>query len=69
MRCARKCLVKQFLTNTLIMNHFPLGGVAYLKEPERNGDYCGTIISKQDGMVRLDFASGRQGSYFYSELL
>lgn len=51
------------------MNNFPLGGVAYLKEPERNGDYCGTIISKQDGMVRLDFASGRQESYFYSELL
>lgn len=51
------------------MSDFPWGGVAYLKEPERNGDRCGTIISKHDGMVRLHFESGREASYFYSELL
>ncbi len=51
------------------MNRFPLGGVAYLKEPERNGDRCGTIISKYDGMIRLDFGNNHTASYFYSELL
>lgn len=44
-----------------------IGDMAYLREPERNGDICGLVVAMGDGMARLDFGS-RQASYFYNEL-
>lgn len=46
---------------------YRIGDMAYLREPERNGDFCGLIVAMGGGMVRLDFGS-RQASYFYNEL-
>lgn len=51
-----------------MMSFYPIGGTAYLKQPERKDENCGTIVSKSDGMVRLLFGNGRTASYFYSEL-
>lgn len=51
-----------------MMSFYPIGGTAYLKQPERKDENCGTIVSKGDGMVRLQFVGGRTASYFYSEL-
>lgn len=51
-----------------MVSNYPIGGTAYVREPERKDEYSGTIISKCDGMVRLEFATGRRASFFYNEL-
>ena len=51
-----------------MLTPYPIGSTAYLREPERNGDRCGVIVSKGGGMIRLLLESGRQASYFYNEL-
>lgn len=47
---------------------FPIGSIAYLREPE-NGQNCGVVLSVGGGMVRLDMPDNRQVSFFYNELL
>ena len=50
------------------MSGFPIGGTAYVRQPERKEEIRGLIVGKGDGMVRLEFANGRRVSFFYNEL-
>ena len=50
------------------MTGFPIGGMAYVRQPERSDEFMGLIVGKGDGMVRLEFPNGRRASFFYNEL-
>jgi hypothetical protein len=50
------------------MSGFPIGGMAYVRQPECKEETTGLIVGKGDGMVRLEFANGRRVPFFYNEL-
>ena len=50
------------------MTGFPIGDMAYVRQPERSDEFMGLIVGKGDGMVRLEFPNGRRASFFYNEL-
>lgn len=59
------CLISKRGCN---MTGFPIGGMAYVRQPERSDEFMGLIVGKGDGMVRLEFPNGRRASFFYNEL-
>lgn len=49
-------------------NTMSIGTIVSLKEPEGK-DHSGTIVSIGNGVVRLLLNTGREASYFYSEIM
>ena len=47
-----------------MLTHYPIGSTAYLREPERNGDRCGVIVSKGGGYDSAAFGKRKTGKLF-----
>lgn len=46
------------------MTQFPIGGTAYVRQPERKEEIRGLIVGKGDGMVRLGVCEWQKSFVF-----